>query len=139
MRESIGSTLLFSLIITIIIVMIGFLVGSLSYSKAFKVKNRIIDIIEKNDGWNSAAEEEIKNKLSSTGYRLNADRKCPAGYEKKTDYDICIATKSTDRGTYYKVETYMHFDIPLIGEMLEFPVNGETKVLQNLYINYEVE
>lgn len=29
---------------------------------------------------------------------------------------------------YYKVKTFMHFDIPLIGSFLEFPVSGDTKM-----------
>ena len=30
----------------------------------------------------------------------------------------------------------MHFDIPLIGGLLEFPVYGETKALYDVKVNY---
>ena len=82
MREAIGSSLLFNLIIVIVIVMIAFLVGSLSYSKAFKVKNRIINIIEKYEGYNQTDSKlinEINSELKNMGYRINKNKKCKSG------------------------------------------------------------
>lgn len=48
MKESISNALLFNLVITFVIVLLGFFIGSLSYSKAAKVKTKIIEEIEKN-------------------------------------------------------------------------------------------
>ena len=47
MKEAIGNAALFYIIITFVVIMIMFFVGSLSYSKAFKVKNKIVEEIEK--------------------------------------------------------------------------------------------
>lgn len=142
MREAIGSSLLFNLVITFVIVMIAFLISSLAYSKAFKVKNRIINIIEKNEGFDNSLSSEINNELSNMGYRVSKNHNC-----KKIDnielvstgnsYEYCIYEKKTTNGSYYKVVTYMYFDIPIIGSLLHFPVSGETKVFYDTYINYE--
>ena len=42
MREAIGNTFIVNLLMVFLGVMSALLVGSVSYSKAFKVKNRII-------------------------------------------------------------------------------------------------
>ena len=141
MREAIGSSLLFNLIIVIVIVMIAFLVGSLSYSKAFKVKNRIINIIEKYEGYNQTDSKminEINSELKNMGYRINKNKKCKSGdISGSNSYEFCIYKKQTKTGSYYKVVTYMYFDIPIIGSLLHFPVSGETKIFYDTYINYE--
>lgn len=36
---------------------------------------------------------------------------------------------------YYKVVTFMHFDIPVIGQFLEFPVSGETNTFYDTFVN----
>ena len=45
MREAIGGTWLFGLVITFIVFFASFLAVSINYSKAFNVKNNIVDII----------------------------------------------------------------------------------------------
>ena len=51
MREAIGGTWLTGLVITFIVLFSGFLAYSINYTKAFRVKNEIINIIEKNEGY----------------------------------------------------------------------------------------
>ena len=50
MRESIGGAWLFGIVITFIFLFSGFLAYSISYTKAFNVKNEIINLIEQNMG-----------------------------------------------------------------------------------------
>lgn len=138
MREAIGSSLLFNLIIVFIVLMIAFLAGSLSYSKAFKVKNRIIDIIEKNEGYTDESKKEINESLGNMGYRVSSDKNCgPDDISGNTSYEYCVYEYTQKEGSkYYKVTTYMYFDIPVIGGLLHFPVSGETKILNYQYVNY---
>lgn len=149
MREAIGSSLLYNIVITIVIVMIAVLISSLAYSKAFKVKNRIINMIESNRGYNS--DLNIDSELTSMGYKTKTSNTSSCvekdGAELKTSgvsHDYCVyeykTCESENGGTcnsYYKVITYMYFDIPIIGKLLKFPVSGETKVIYDTYINYE--
>lgn len=148
MREAIGSSLLYNIVITIVIVMIAVLVSSLAYSKAFKVKNRIINMIESNRGYDSNL--KIDEELSRMGYKTSNTSSCKDidGVKPKTtgtSHDYCVyefktcdtEEESSSCNSYYKVITYMYFDIPIIGEMLKFPVSGETKVIYDTYINYE--
>lgn len=50
MRESIGGAWLFGIVITFIFLFSGFLAYSISYTKAFNVKNEVINLIEQNMG-----------------------------------------------------------------------------------------
>ena len=50
MRESIGSSWIFLIVISFTLIFAGFLVMALSYSKTYKIKNELTSIIEKYEG-----------------------------------------------------------------------------------------
>ena len=147
MREAIGNTFIVNLILIFLVVMSILLIGSISYSKAFKVKNRIVYVLEKYGYWNSNslsndAKNEIDLSLKQIGYSLvmrNTSGQCNR-YAKggqvlygnnpaEMTYRYCVIKFDNEKGSYYGVVSFMHFDIPLLGGILEFPVYGETKAL----------
>ncbi len=136
MKESIANAYIFNIVIVFVVIFIFFFAGSLTYSKAFKVKNRIVDIIEKYEDYNTDAVTEISSTLGEMGYRVNTSNKgCDIrnGKESLTmtfnSYRYCVYEYETPKGKYYGVAAYMYFDLPIIGQSLEFPVYGETKIL----------
>ena len=68
MKESVGYTVSLNIIITFIVIVIAFLSSALIYFKSNKVSNIITETIEKYEGYNSVAINEITMKLSSLGY-----------------------------------------------------------------------
>ncbi len=120
MKESISNALLFNMVITFVVILIAFFVGSLSYSKAFKVKNKIVEEIEK-EGENSSdpenayayAYDEIESWLGSgddgngIGYRKNTagganntgncstDSSNAELVNKTSNYEYCVYRIST--------------------------------------------
>lgn len=58
MRESIGGLWLFSIVITFIVLFVSFLAYSISYTRAFKVKNEIINYIERSEGFTTISFNE---------------------------------------------------------------------------------
>ena len=138
MREAIGGTWIFTIVIVFIVLFSSYLAISVNYSKAFKVKDSIISIIEHNEGLSSNAQEEIANYLSGIGYFVygtcNSNKK---GYEKSNTarkYKYCISKKEVGdsaslRKTYYKVRVFFRLDLPVIGDIFTFPVSGETKAV----------
>ena len=170
MKESIGNAMLFYIIITFVIIMIIFFVGSLSYSKASKVKNKIIEEIEKegeipynstaSDAYHAydRAEPQIQAWLDGTdgnnhgiGYRKNVNNMknitlcddCNDGscelVSRGADYQYCVyrfntcnKNQTSNCGYYYKVTDYMFFDIPIIGELIQLPVSGETIIFHEI-------
>lgn len=135
MREAIGSSFLFTVVVVLVGAMIVLFVGNISYNKVYRVKNRIIEIIEKHAGYTAAAQDEINQDLAGIGYRVNYNKAtCKARAnativhgENSSGYRYCIYLYRDIKGFYYGVTTFIHFDIPLIGNYLEFPVYGETK------------
>lgn len=55
MRESIGGSWLFGIVATFIVLFSAFIAYSISYTKAFKVKNSILNYIEQNEGFTTSA------------------------------------------------------------------------------------
>lgn len=147
MKESIGNAYIFGIVIFFVGIIMLFFVASLNYSKAFRVKNRIINIIEVNGEYNNSdVKAEINSALSTIGYRHATGEECEKNgrfnYEENADevktltvpgtvdYHYCVYEYSQgEKGKYYGVVAYMYFEIPLIGKTLEFPVYGETKTL----------
>ena len=164
MRESIGSAFLVNLILVFMGVISALLIGSISYSKAYKAKDRIVYIIEKYDGYTDAAKKEITTSMGNLGYTIDggSGSKCESIYKRKngskfdrdklvhgandgvSKYDYCVykhdcTSSDVESGsciaTYYSVTTFMHFDIPLLGGILKFAVSGETSLVYDVIDN----
>lgn len=137
MKESIANAYILMITIVFITLIMLFFSASLAYTKAFKVKNRIVNIIEANGGYNDDAIDEIEQSLADLGYRINKGEGCTARFPDSTvltqpgntDYRYCVQETVGQKGKYYGVTAYMYFEIPLIGKTLEFPVYGETPVM----------
>lgn len=134
MREAIGGALLIKLVMVFIVIYVCFLAIAINYSITFRVKNQIINYIEAYDGYEHA-EERIKEYIDSVGYYRssglsfgNDDAQCDWQYN-----GYCVMKKSDSASVnenfyYYKVTTYVSFDFPVIGKIMNFPVSGETKM-----------
>lgn len=157
MKEAIGNSFIFYIVIIFVFIFIALFVTSTSYTKAFKVKNKIINILEKygddaiteSGNLKRNVKNEIEDNLSLIGYRirktgeksscqdyftkhnLKEDTKYLVSDEanKSADYDYCIAKFDTTKGSYYGVVTYMYLDLPIIGSKISIPIYGETKVM----------
>ena len=144
MREAIGGTWLFGLVITFIVFFASFLAVSINYSKAFNVKNNVVDLISKYEGNNCKARTKIGEYLKNDGYLVPGS--CPdddaytyKGYDlngnpvgtgKKAYY--CVSEDSTDNTTvinkqFYRVVVFFKIDLPMIGDLTTFRIKGETE------------
>lgn len=173
MKESLGNAMLFNIIIVFVILLIAFFIGSLSYSKAYKVKNKIIEEIEQ-EGEAASTVDETKNAYerakvdiedwleggtSKNGKTINSTG---VGYPKNTNggrntrsfctdtegtlvsqtnaYEYCVYRLEDCNKDgcyyYYRVTTFMYFDIPVIaefaGNLLKIPVSGETMTFKKI-------
>lgn len=149
MRESIGGTWIVGIVIVFIVIFTSYLALSVNYSKAFKVKNGIIEIIEENEGLTDKAQSQIVNYLNLAGYYVygNCNKVDPeytdgelngvlTGYEKQGSsnrYKYCVYERTINNDTlerkYYRVTVFFKFDIPLLDNIFTFPVTGETKAV----------
>ena len=154
MREAIGGTWLFGLVITFIVFFASFLAVSINYAKAFNVKNNVVDLISKYEGNNCNARTKIANYFRDTGYLVTGT--CPKSGDYLYDgfnyqgYDLqgnkvadgkkayyCVSTNSIEETTlstgdvlekkYYRVMVFFKIDLPLVGELTTFKIKGETE------------
>lgn len=144
MKESIGSTASFNIVIAFIAIVFAFLAASLSYYKAYKVNNVITNSILKYEGFNDLSKSEINAKLAGIGYQRYGtncgDTKSFNGvdFSKVDDGDgFCIYfnNNSTSHSYQYGIVTYMTINIPIIGEFLKIPVNTVSKEIYGCYGN----
>lgn len=141
MRQALGNTFVLNVVIVIVIIMMALIIGSLSYTKAFKVKNLIISTIEEHEKFDDVARSSIESSLAEMGYRINRNgvQRCKVdatsdetALTNSSSYRYCVVQRKTAKGVYYRVTSYMYFDFPIIGEKLEFPVYGETRMFYNV-------
>lgn len=83
MKNSLGGSMLFNLVLIFAGVIVILFIGILSYSKAYKVKNRIVEIIEKYENYEHIDDnivndtvDEINPDLNMIGYDSSNGIKC---------------------------------------------------------------
>lgn len=119
MRDSIGGTLLFWIVLILLSVFIVFIALIIKYARIYKIKNSIVNYLERNEG--VSTKEELESNL--IGY----------GYPSDSSYKICrYLYKSKDgevMGGYYYIELYSEVTFPLVGNFfaVNIPIKGETR------------
>lgn len=148
MKEAIGQVFSLEFIIVFILVLNGYLAFNVNYTKAFRVKNEIRSIIQKNEGLTSDAMDDISEYMTKVNYTQNNgynDWCLSKGYYVcKTDKgSFCMEVATSDKyGTrngkniaaYYTVYTFVDINIPIIDKLLPFAgglfsVTGETSLI----------
>ena len=152
MKESVGALGLTNIVIVFILLFSGYLCISVNQTKAYNVKNEMLNIIHKHNGLDSSTLEEIREYMNTVGYRSTG--KCDneddgVGYtinsESQDKATFCIKTVNVNSNMsdkynqfpsvkYYKVKVFFSLDIPIIGKMFNFNLIGTSK---NIY--YPVE
>lgn len=147
MKEAIGGLGILVIAILFILLFGGFLSASANYSKAFKVKNEIINIIERNKGFaiegsSNKTLDEIYDYMTEVGYRTTGtcDGDEWVGYNIKSYGEtyknamICIKKVNLNSDSievpdsaYYHVRVFYQMDIPVINRFFHFRIEGTTK------------
>lgn len=153
MREAIGGTVIFQIVIFFILLFTGFICLSINHSKAFNVKNMIINTIERKERLNLSNPQsddgikEIVEYLKKTSYRTTG--KCPKddangqwygfnrnGIEDSSNSAFCIQKVTTQEEggefpdmAYYRVVVFYQLDLPIFRSLFEFSVSGDTKIM----------
>lgn len=157
MRDAIGGVFTLQAIVIFMIVVNCFLAFSVNYTKAFRVKNEIRSIIEKNEGLTCDALKQINDYMIETNYHVSDvyTNKCPSeGLEvaqleagkfcykvEKVDISGTSDANSKYKGAYYTVVTFVNIDIPLFNRVFAevgniFEVRGETALIYSSGVNY---
>lgn len=136
MKTAIGGTLLFQLMMLFVVIYMGLMAMGINYAITFRVKNQLINILEDNYNYENAA-PKIEEYLTNISYYGGSRKvsisqgdgaRCLNG---TTNY--CIEMKKpTTGGHYYVITTYVTLNFPMIGEIANLPVKGETMIMGRL-------
>lgn len=142
------------MIILFILIVLGLISATISYYKAFKVNNRILYTIDKFEGYNDLAKDEINQILSAIGYTgySGGTAECPKRNGVKSiassdKYLYCVYYYYDDRGQKeikehlvngqnrpiyynYSVVTYLYVDLPLV-QTFKVPVHTKGERIYN--------
>lgn len=161
MKGAIGNAFIMNIVITFIILFFTILIGSMAYSKAYKTKNYLINLIDDEERvgnhnfyeYNKIGEWDAKADafLGDIGYPISnktrgtctvKDHYNAVIINKAGRYDYCIYKQTIiysifgdpviDTRYNYLVLVYMKFDLPLVGGLIRIPITGETKAY-NIY------
>ncbi len=155
MRQAIGTTWIMQLVIIFMLIFVAFLALTINYTKAFKIKNELVTIIEKYEGLNygtsnqSGSIDLINNYLQYNGYTVKGS--CDEGSYGATSlgedailsnavkgqkYYYCVeevSTKgaSTPNRARYKIKIFFKFSLPILGDLVTFNIDGTTIDITN--------
>lgn len=134
MRESIGTTWTFGLVLTFILLFSAFLSLAINYSRVFKVKNETLSILEKYEGYTTTSRDIINKYLKYSGY--NGTGSCPTGYAGESSLDNKGLNMTTSKknaycikqnGNQYDIILFFNFNLPIFGQLGGFNIAGQTK------------
>lgn len=151
MRQAIGTTWIMQLVIIFMLIFVAFLALTINYTKAFKIKNELVSIIERNEGItekNNGSIGLINNYLVYNNYTVQGN--CSEGeYGVKNLYNntisnvvpgekyfYCIkkinaSTTTTPYRAKYQIRIFFRFSLPIIGDLITFSVEGTTINITN--------
>jgi hypothetical protein len=113
MRESIGGTMLFWIVLFFMSIFIAFLAAVVQYARVYKIKNSMINYLEQGEG--VASKEMFESALANFGYPSDGK------------YVVC-RYKAPERGGYYYVKLYATFAI--MSFSLDVKIKGETRLIE---------
>jgi len=144
MKESVGYTLTFNIMMIFIVIVFTFISAALIYYKSHKATNLIVSAIDESEGYNQLAQERINRNLNSLGYNVNAIN-CDTNINDD-GVDCRLVDDDNGRGRrgyciysceenldyyYYKVRINMMISVPIINNILDIPIYSNSNRLYN--------
>lgn len=116
MKDSFGGTVMLYILIIFLGIYVVFIALTLRYAQSFRIKNKIIDIIEEKDG---NAEDDVNDYISNLAVDPDS-------------VSISLVKNNDVRNTcYYKVSSKIKWEWPFFGINGNWVIKGETKNVFN--------
>lgn len=148
MDESIGGAFMIKLLFVFIIIYVTFMCLAISYAKAFRIKNSVMNKLEQNQfafgddfgfiddyldsvSYNFEGNESIKEDCNNVEFGNSH----PESRTILTENGVCIRqfgnidASGNINDYYYKVTTYISVELPFFKIYGTIPISGETKII----------
>lgn len=153
MRDALGGSVSLVIIVVFIVIALGYMAFNVNYTKAFRMKDKIITTYEDYNGnCGSDCKKVIKDYAKTLGYATGNDLHCPNGYsqvDKLYCYKVVDVVDNSSSGSfsdiksgannyssdtkpkvYYSIVTKINLQIPIISNVFDFRffyIYGDTK------------
>lgn len=112
MREAVGGSILFYIILGFLVVYIVFIGVIMNYAATYRASNYVITALEESEG------------------EVNRTTLIESLQDRNYYNDLSITCSENSNGdAIYRVTTYVNFDVPLIDAHLRLAINNETKAI----------
>ena len=112
MREAVGGSILFYIILGFLVVYIVFIAVIMNYAATYRASNYVITALEESEG------------------EVNRTTLIESLQDRNYYNDLSITCNENSNGdAIYRVTTYVNFDVPLIDAHLRLAINNETKAI----------
>lgn len=112
MREAVGGSLLFYIMIGFIFIYIVFIAVIMNYAATYRASNYVITALEESEG--EVNRTTLIESLQDRNYYNGLSITC---------------SENSNGDAIYRVTTYVNFDVPLIDAHLRLAINNETKAI----------
>lgn len=154
MKNSISGTWLLGIVLVFMSIFIAYITISIDYSSAYILKTKMVTIIEQYEGMNGNTVEKLHSAMLAEGYRgkLSCEskngEKVLGGLEdqiivnptSKMNYcvtrDVRYGEDATEDKYYYTITVTFAYSVPVLGDIFDFRVSGETKDIRYPHDNY---
>ncbi len=122
MREAVGGSILFYIILGFLAVYIVFIGVIMNYAATYRASNYVLTKIEQTE-----AKIEVGNQSDTK------DENTLNGILKTMNYhnklDVCCQDVGQTGNSIYKIKTYVNFEVPLLGTNLKLQIRNDTKTI----------
>lgn len=126
MKDAIGSSVLFYVILIFLAIFIIFIAFIMQYATAFRASNYVVTMLERTEG-----DIDLVNSSNTVG-----DKSLVGYLEERLYYgDLNVGCSENSNGAIYKVTTRIQFKLPLFEVNLPIYINNETKTIYNVKCN----
>lgn len=144
MKDAFGGSFILRIMLTFFVIFICFMTVSITISKTFRIKNTVINILERSDPdklnkGDDSTKIRIDNYLQKNAYNYFNNKKVSQNCKEQGDSNnsiltqngVCIVSHSSANNSsiYYKVTAYIVVDFPLFHLGIVIPISGETKTI----------
>lgn len=142
MKDAFGGSYMIMILLVFIVIYVGFIGIAINYGKAFRIKNEVIDYLEKNeinDIDNASAQSGIKTVLDGKGYTNNeiCTNSFTAEEGKKCINNVIVNEHSEEKNgvnyVYYTVDSYIGYNLGFLNSLLSLARSNSSDTISGYW------
>lgn len=145
MKNSINGTWLLGIVLVFMAIFIAYITITIDYGVAYRLKSKMVTIIEQYEGMNGNTVQKLNAAMLDEGYSGTLSCENDDGDKvigglgteiisnPSQEVNYCVSRSvrygedATEDKYYYTVTVTFAYSVPILGDLFDFRVSGETK------------